>query len=171
MKTVLLGAGASAATLGDDIAPISANFGKTLNDKIPAWQKTHYPFLQSAVAYLQKQQSNVSEDAWPLDAVWNGIDENNKLGITDGDIEVVENPHGEGRIAFVPMTRFHGVRRTIVWLVLEGQAFALNAPSKLVTPGLPWPREAPSGLWERTGLSPYNATEALESVWLDYEAT
>lgn len=88
MKTAVLGAGASAATLGDDIAPVSASFGKTLNDKIPAW-KSQYPFLQSAVAYLQRQQSNVTEDSWPLDAVWNGIDENCKLGgiIANNDFE------------------------------------------------------------------------------------
>jgi hypothetical protein len=97
MKTVVLGAGASAATLGKDIAPISASFGKTLNDKIPGWQ-TQYPFLHSAVAYLQKQQSNVSEADWPLDAVWNGIDENLKLAgiIGNNDFEWPSNfPHGK----------------------------------------------------------------------------
>lgn len=46
MKTVVLGAGASAATLGNHIAPISPSFGKTLNDKIPAW-KTQYPFISA----------------------------------------------------------------------------------------------------------------------------
>lgn len=88
MKTVILGAGASAVILGDDIAPVSVHFGRTLNDKIPAW-KDQYPFLQSAIAYLQKQQSNVKEDTWPLDAVWNGIDENYKLEgiIANSDFE------------------------------------------------------------------------------------
>jgi len=88
MKTLVLGAGASAATLGDDRAPVSASFGKTLNHIIPAW-KRDYPFLQSAIAYLQKQQSNVTEESWPLDAVWNGIDENYKLGgiIANNDFE------------------------------------------------------------------------------------
>lgn len=77
MRTVLLGAGAPAATLGYDIAPTSEKFGKTLNAKFPLWHD-QYPFLRSAVAYLQKQQANVSEKAWPLHVVWNGIDENYK---------------------------------------------------------------------------------------------
>jgi hypothetical protein len=74
VKVLLLGAGASAATLGEDIAPVSAKFGKTLNDKHSHWVH-RFPFLRSAVDYLR---SGVIDD-WPLNAVWNGIDENYKL--------------------------------------------------------------------------------------------
>ena len=74
MKVLLLGAGASAATLGDDIAPVSVGFGKTLNTRHSDWVN-RFPFLRAAVAYLR----NGAIDDWPLDAVWNGIDENYKL--------------------------------------------------------------------------------------------
>lgn len=76
MRVFLLGAGASAATLGCHRAPISANFGATLQAQNPAWPE-QYPFLQAATAYLQNQ-SHVGEN-WRLDEVWNGIDENYKL--------------------------------------------------------------------------------------------
>lgn len=99
------------------------------------------------------------------------IDPENKLGVTAGDLEAIGNPHGEGQIVFVPTTRFHGVRRPIVWLVIDDEAFTLNSPSKLVTPTLLWPREAKVGVWQRTGLDPYQAMAAIESVWIDFEAT
>lgn len=97
MKTLLLGAGASFATLGSKIAPISEGFGKTLNDNVPRW-KDQYPFLRSGVIYLQRQQNNkVEEDTWPLDAVWNGIDENYKLEsiIANNDFEWPSIPTGK----------------------------------------------------------------------------
>lgn len=73
MKVLLLGAGSSSATLGDCIAPVSRTFGKTLNTRHPDWVE-RLPFLRSAVSYLGKP-----DDDWPLDAIWNGIDENYKL--------------------------------------------------------------------------------------------
>ena len=76
MRVFLLGAGASAATLGCHRAPVSANFGATLTAQIPAWPE-QYPFLQAATVYLQNQ-SDIGEN-WRLDEVWNGIDENYKL--------------------------------------------------------------------------------------------
>lgn len=76
-KVLLLGAGASAATLGCDRAPISAGFGCALNAQSSGWQN-RYPFLYQAVAYLHAQ-SGIDANNWPLDRVWNGIDENYKL--------------------------------------------------------------------------------------------
>ncbi len=68
----------------------------------------------------------------------------NKLGVTANDVlRVKTNPAGRGVFVYHPKTRFYGVERLIVWWVPEpGQVFPLNSPSKMVTPDLPWPREA-----------------------------
>lgn len=99
------------------------------------------------------------------------LDPENELGITADMLEAIDNPHGEGEIVFIPQTRWRGVRRTVVWVVIDGEAYAINAPSKLTTPELPWPREAERAVWERTGLDPYQATKAIGSIWIDYERT
>jgi hypothetical protein len=90
----------------------------------------------------------------------------NKLEVDASALQSRPNPKGEGTFVYVPQTRFHGVERYVIWLVIDRQAFALNGATKgSVTPMLPWPREAPPGVWERTGLSPYSATEAIEIVF------
>ncbi len=82
---MLLGAGASAATLGKRVAPVSTDFGKVLTTSFPRW-RTRFPFLHRAVIYLEDQETGTSENDWRLDAVWNGIDENLKLaGIIAND--------------------------------------------------------------------------------------
>lgn len=87
---------------------------------------------------------------------------NNRLGITATDLAVKENPKGQGLFVFVPQERIRGHR---VWVVVSNRAFPLNARAKDLTPSLPWPREAPPGVWETTGLNPYTATEAFEIVF------
>lgn len=77
MKVLLLGAGASEATLGRSNAPSSRSFGEVLRIKLPVWAR-RYPFLSSATRYLSVQ-TGLDEHNWALDAVWNGIDENFKL--------------------------------------------------------------------------------------------
>lgn len=44
----------------------------------------------------------------------------NKLGVTAKDLRSISSPKGEGTFVYVPKTRFHGVKRLILWLVLEG---------------------------------------------------
>ncbi len=90
----------------------------------------------------------------------------NKLGIEASALKSRPNPNGEGTFVYVPETRFHGVERKVIWLVIDGQAYPLNGATKgSVTPGLPWPREAPEALWARTRLSPYMASEAIGIVF------
>lgn len=49
---------------------------------------------------------------------------------------------GAGCFVYDPRTRFSGVQRNLVWLALDdSRAYALNSPSKMVTPGLKWPRD------------------------------
>ena len=89
----------------------------------------------------------------------------NELDIVGADLLSVENPNGDGTFVYVEQTRFSGVERFIIWLVLDGTAYPLNGATKFVLPALPWPREAEPSVWERTGLSPYQATDALEIVF------
>lgn len=89
----------------------------------------------------------------------------NKLGVKAEDLRSMENPKGEGTFVYVTKTSFSGVKRNIIWLVIDGQAFPLNGATKDITPSLLWPREAPEETWDRTGLSPYTATEAIEIVF------
>jgi hypothetical protein len=71
------------------------------------------------------------------------------------------NPKGDGTFVYVPKTRFYGVERKVVWLVIDNQAYPLNGATRgTVTPRLAWPREAPAAVWQRTGLDPYWAAEA-----------
>lgn len=68
--------------------------------------------------------------------------EPNKLGVGGREFRVKRNPVGLGCFVYDPRTRFAGVERNLVWLVLdENRAYALNSPSKMVTPALKWPRD------------------------------
>jgi hypothetical protein len=68
--------------------------------------------------------------------------EPNKLGVGGREFRVKRNPVGKGCFVYDPRTRFSGVKRNLVWLVLdEDTAYALNSPGKMVTPALKWPRE------------------------------
>lgn len=68
--------------------------------------------------------------------------EPNKLSVGGKEFRIKRNPLGKGCFVYDPRTRFSGVKRNLVWFVLgEDAAYALNAPSKMVTPVLKWPRE------------------------------
>ncbi len=89
----------------------------------------------------------------------------NKLNIKASDLKAMNNPKGNGVYVYVPKTRYRGVERYVLWLVIDGKAYALNGPTKMTTPDLPWPREAPESTWEKTGLSKYSATGDIETVF------
>lgn len=100
-----------------------------------------------------------------IQAVADNLPSNNLLDIQVEDLKGMENPNGEGIFVYVEETRFSGVERFILWLVIDGIPYPVNGATKDVTPDLPWPREAAEGVWDRTGLSPYSATEAIEIVF------
>lgn len=92
----------------------------------------------------------------------------NKLGIKPEDLRALPNPRGKGTFVYSPNTRYSGVERLVIWLVLDNEAFPLNGATKgSVTPSLPWPREAPEEQWSATGLDPYSPSEALKIVFGD----
>ena len=91
--------------------------------------------------------------------------EGNLLGVSEDQLLAMENPKGSGILVYVPETRFSGVERFILWLVLDGTGYPLNGATKDVTPDLPWPRDAPEDVWSQTQLDPFQATEAIEIVF------
>ena len=91
--------------------------------------------------------------------------EGNLLDIAGDQLLAMENPKGSGVFVYVPETRFSGVERFILWLVLDGTAYPLNGATKDVTPQLPWPREAAEEVWSQSQLDAFQATEAIEIVF------
>ena len=66
----------------------------------------------------------------------------NKLGVGGSEFRVKRNPLGDGCFVYDPRTRFLGVERLIVWWVSgTGKGYALNSPSKMVTPDLKFPMD------------------------------
>ena len=89
----------------------------------------------------------------------------NKLGVGGAEFRTKQNTKGDGVFVFDPRTHFHGTERYLIWLVIKEDAYPLNGPSKMVTPGLKWPREAEPDIWKKTGLDPYVAKEAIDIVF------
>lgn len=82
----------------------------------------------------------------------------NKLGVGGREFRVKRNPVGKGCFVYDPRTEFSGVKRNLVWWVLEeNKAYALNSPSKMVTPSLKWPRE--------DGLDEHSTAEIVAYVF------
>jgi hypothetical protein len=92
--------------------------------------------------------------------------EANNLNITSNDLKSKKNPKGTGLFVYVPQTRFFGVERYVIWIVVSSKAYALNSSSKMVTPSLPWPRDADEATWNKTGINKYNgASEAIDILF------
>lgn len=115
-------------------------------------QATNQPRQQEKVDGLRKYRERArSDDAQAIDeAFFHGNAralvisnvEPNKLRVGGAEFRVKRSPVGEGCFVYDPRTRFHGVERKLVWWIPEeGKAYPLNSPSKMVTPGLNWPRE------------------------------
>lgn len=99
-----------------------------------------------------------------ITAVGAVLDRNNQLGVTASHLRSIDNPRGDGILVYHPETRFSGVERYLIWLVLDGTPHPLNGPSKTLTPNQPWPRDA-GDRWDATGLGQYSATDAIAIVF------
>jgi hypothetical protein len=116
--------------------------------------------------------SPVSESSQPSAEEANAVKlvaaaiESNKLNVTSNDLKAKKNPKGASVFVYVPQTRYSGVERYVIWLVVDSKAYALNSPSKMVTPSLPWSRDADDATWNKTGINKYKAaSEAIEIVF------
>ena len=100
------------------------------------------------------------EDHFSRELVIQSLELPNSLRVTGSEFSTKSNPVGEGVIVYNKRTRFPGVERFLIWLVINETAFPLNGPSKSLTPKFMWRREADSTAWSRTGLPP-NATKGI----------
>ncbi len=89
----------------------------------------------------------------------------NKLGVGGAEFKTKPNLKGDGVFVYDPRTQFNGVKRYLIWVVIEDVAYPLNGPSKTLTPNLKWPREAEPRVWEKTRLDPYMASESINFVF------
>lgn len=107
-------------------------------------------------------------DALAFMAVKAAIEPGNTLGITEHNILTKANPKGAGEFVYASanlVSRDGGRFRPAFWVYVGGVAYAGNAPAKLVTPTLKWPREAPPEMWRQTNLDPFSSTDALAILY------
>ena len=120
-------------------------------------------FVGSAMAQAdQANDAQITRDA--IDTVAEALGQN-KLGVNAEDLRAIANPKGKGVFVYVPRTRFLGVERYIIWIAVGDNIHPLNGATKNIIPKLLWPRDAPEGVWVKTGLDLYLATEAIEIVF------
>lgn len=112
-----------------------------------------------------KTNVDQSLDQNAINLVSKAIEQNN-LGVTAKDLATKKNPKGEGTFVYVSQTRFSGVERHVIWMVVNSKAYPLNSPSKQVTPSLPWPREEDDSTWNKTGIDKFSgASQAIKIVF------
>jgi len=117
-------------------------------------------------AHATSQQNNITIIS-PVNFIKKHIAVNNKLGITGKELRIKQNAKGDGVFVYVPKTEFYGVKRYVVWFVVDDHAFKLNSPSSMLTPNLKWAREEQNSLiWKKTGFKYLDTTEeALRQVF------
>ena len=88
-----------------------------------------------------------------------------KIQINPNKLITIPNPKGEGIIVYYPETQFLGVKRYLIWIVIDNDAYPLNGASKNLTPNLKWPREADEKIWNKTGLDKFDSIEIIKEVF------
>lgn len=124
-----------------------------------------FPIVLLSVAFIQvyAKESNPAMLGYVRGLVIQAV-EPNKLKVGGAEFKAIDNPKGEGFIVYDPRTEFSGVERYLLWVVIDDTAYALNGPSKMVTPGLKWPRDANPESWKKTGIDQYNGASEIIAV-------
>ena len=128
-------------------------------------QRTAPPRSEPEPIVTSRVNTQTEDDHYARGIVIQALTMPNNLGVGGREFRTKLNPKGEGVFVHDPRTRFSGVKRNLIWLVIDDTAYPLNGPSKMLTPSLRWPRETDEAIWRTTGLSPYMATEAIEIVF------
>ena len=81
-------------------------------------------------------------------------------GLSSSDLAAAPIPRGDGVVVYVKNRRAPGV----VWVVLNGQAYACTSQTKSVTPTVPYTSDARWDTWKQTGLDPSNTAALFEIV-------
>jgi hypothetical protein len=120
------------------------------NDKASRWAWYFVGAPDGVAATVE----NTARD--PIDLIASKM-ASTELDIAAHDLRARKNPTGKGTLVYVPRTQFHGVERHVIWIVVEGKAFALTAPAKMATPDLPMARDADDTTWTKTGIDKLNS--------------
>ena len=88
----------------------------------------------------------------------------NKLDVGENELLAKKNPTGEGTFVYVPRTQFEGVERQIIWIVVDGKAYAISGPAKMITPTLLTPADANDLNWAKTGLNKTSAEQDAAKI-------
>lgn len=135
-----------------------------IHSKAPSDATQNSANTSSASASTESSQQS-TEEVKAVRLV-SGSVESNKLNVTSNDLKAKKNPKGDGVFVYVPQTRFLGIERYVIWMVVDSKGYALNSPSKMVTPSLPWPRDADEATWNKTGINKFNgASEAIDILF------
>ena len=121
--------------------------------------------LGLALTILPSSIAAQEQDHYARGIVIQALQLPNQLRVTGREFRTKANPRGDGVFVYDPRTTFGGVKRNLIWIVLGDDAYPLNGPSKMLTPDLKWPREIPVEHWSKTGLSPYDASAAIDIVF------
>lgn len=126
------------------------------------------PTNDTKVSVLQSEEQAPAGGTYATALVTAAMTGVNPWAMSATDLAVMENPKGEGQFVYIPQVQERlGRPANLLWVVVGGQAYAVNGPSKNLTPGLTWPREAPEGVWNTTGLDPFIATDTIRLVFGD----
>lgn len=89
--------------------------------------------------------------------------EGGKFRISASDLKVTDNPWGQGEFVFGAIqSPEYGIRKPLLWVVVDGTVVPMNGPSYHTTPNLRWPRELPEFLWSQTGLNVTSTTKIFD---------
>ena len=124
------------------------------------------PTNDTKVSVLQSEEQDPTGGAYATALVAAAMTGVNPWGVSADDLEAMDNSKGKGQIVYIPQVQERlGQPVNLLWVVVGGHAYAVNGSSKNLTPGLPWPREAPEGVWNTTGLDPFIATDTIRLVF------
>ena len=139
-------------------------WGCGIHSKSPSDRSQNSPTAPSpSSSTVSSQQTTEEVDALRLIS---GSVESNKLNVKSSDLKAKKNAKGAGVFVYVPQTSFSGVERYVIWMVVDSNGYALNSPSKMVTPSLAWSRDADEATWKKTGINKFNgASEAIDIVF------
>lgn len=92
----------------------------------------------------------------------------NPMGYTVNDLVARKNPNGQGVFVYAPRVLGAAPERRVVWLVLDGRAYSVNAAAATLTPSFATPAMVDDTVWARTGINRLNAEqESVRIVFTD----
>jgi hypothetical protein len=96
----------------------------------------------------------------PAAAAIAAVSRENPAGVLASDLAVEPIPRGAGVIVYVKDRK----APEIAWVVLDGQAYACNGQTKLLTPAAPRTVDARWDTWKQTGFDAANPASFFQII-------